>query len=566
MSDKTTATVRDAAAYDVGLTERPAPPTPIAIVVAHGMGQQIQFQTLDDVAEGLCRFAKSARRKPRAESVDVSGERLQRLDLSLTLDGGEERDVHVYEAYWAPLTEGRVTLRDVIAFLLLGAFAGIRAGRKPFHRWLFQRYARFPAPIRTVMYLELALAAVVSLIVLDAVILAVAVVRVLLHDTPRWPSSAFIQDVTTVLDLLLCAMAPLLIVLLWAARRRRAKQPPAVGGLSVATFVLALWSTLASGVLVTAIALYHANGGGPASLFDALKLGDLAARFDAWFANAVIWLIVGGGLAWFLLRLWTTHEEFDQAMPNNKNTRTLTRVVRLGYFAIVASLIVVAAGVLWPIGIMETAARTRGAIAWPLVVGVTLLVRDFLIEYAGDVAAYVQPQRLDKFFELRQQIKDAVLRTARAVYSDARYSHIIVVGHSLGSVVAYDALNRLVLDEQLQGRPSKVIARTKLFLTFGSPLDKTAFIFGIQGLGSEAREALAASVQPMLTDARPRWINIWSPWDIVSGALDYYDLPDKTNPNPVDNKIDPMATTLMAAHLEYWNNPLLYRTILHHLV
>ena len=117
----------------------------------------------------------------------------------------------------------------------------------------------------------------------------------------------------------------------------------------------------------------------------------------------------------------------------------------------------------------------------------------------------------------------------------------------------YDVLNRLILDRQLDPAAPEITARTRLLLTFGSPLDKTAFVFGIQGTGTEPREALAASVQPLLTQSavRPTWVNIWSPWDIISGALDYYDLPEKSNPNAVQNVKDPDATTLLAAHVEY---------------
>ena len=142
----------------------------------------------------------------------------------------------------------------------------------------------------------------------------------------------------------------------------------------------------------------------------------------------------------------------------------------------------------------------------------------------------------------------------------------------LGSVIAYDTLNRLILDDtppragEADAGGLSVVSRTRLFLTFGSPLDKTAFLFGVQGMRTtEAREALAASVQPMLCDyaLRPRkWINIYSPWDIVSGYLDYYDPPGSTDPRRVENRIDPHATTLLKAHLEYWRNPLLFQ-ILH---
>jgi hypothetical protein len=151
------------------------------------------------------------------------------------------------------------------------------------------------------------------------------------------------------------------------------------------------------------------------------------------------------------------------------------------------------------------------------------------------------------------------------VYAASEYDDIILVGHSLGSVVIYDALNRMLIDQALGGAQApEVASRTRLLLTFGSPLDKTAFIFGIQGAGTEAREALAASVQPLLEreSLRPRWVNIYSHWDIISGALDYYDRADRSNRNPVENIKDPNASTLLAAHVEYWRNPLLFKTIL----
>jgi hypothetical protein len=57
-------------------------------------------------------------------------------------------------------------------------------------------------------------------------------------------------------------------------------------------------------------------------------------------------------------------------------------------------------------------------------------------------------------------------------------------------------------------------------------------------------------------------VNLFSPWDIVSGSLDFYDLPGATDARRVENRRDPEATTLLAAHLEYWENPLLFE-ILH---
>jgi pimeloyl-ACP methyl ester carboxylesterase len=205
------------------------------------------------------------------------------------------------------------------------------------------------------------------------------------------------------------------------------------------------------------------------------------------------------------------------------------------------------------------------SVSWVLVVGANVIVRWFLIQYMGDVAAYIQPQVVDRFYELRKEIRTCVWTTAKAVYGTMEYDDIVLVGHSLGSVVAYDVLNRLLVDHSVNPETTPEIAgRTRLFLTFGSPLDKTAFIFGAQGAGTEAREALTASFQPLITDerVRPRWVNIYSPWDIISGSLDYYDRPDRSNRNAVENVADPKATTLLAAHVEYWRNPLLFKTIL----
>jgi hypothetical protein len=158
---------------------------------------------------------------------------------------------------------------------------------------------------------------------------------------------------------------------------------------------------------------------------------------------------------------------------------------------------------------------------------------------------------------------------AAASPADFLYRRCAVVAHSLGSVVAYDVLNRMIQEDEtatVTAARLEVVARTPLFLTLGSPLDKTAFVFGVAGKNTtEAREALAASVQPMICDYafRPRrWVNIFSPWDVVSGSLDFYDLPGSVDPRKVENVPDPAATTLLAAHLEYWKNPLLFE-ILH---
>ncbi|HVS59712.1 MAG TPA: hypothetical protein VHE82_03345, partial [Gemmatimonadaceae bacterium] len=86
----------------------------IAIFVAHGMGQQIPFETLDAIAESLRAYdaALTGRRdKPTSNTIKAGPDQwLQRVELNLK-SGTSQIEAHIYEGYWAPLTEGRITLR-----------------------------------------------------------------------------------------------------------------------------------------------------------------------------------------------------------------------------------------------------------------------------------------------------------------------------------------------------------------------------------------------------------------------------------------------------------------------
>jgi hypothetical protein len=191
------------------------------------------------------------------------------------------------------------------------------------------------------------------------------------------------------------------------------------------------------------------------------------------------------------------------------------------------------------------------------------------------VAAYVTPHTLDRFFDLRDKVRERVLRTARAIYhargTDGRYLYdrIAVVAHSLGSVVSYDCLNALINEDLLAPAEEKtgVVDRTMLLLTFGSPLDKTAFVFQTQAGGAGATlHNLAMASQPLVQDyayRRFRWRNIWSLKDIISGPLDFYD--DPQNPlyvaHRIRNEEDKDADVPLFAHTQYWDNPLLFRRL-----
>jgi hypothetical protein len=208
-----------------------------------------------------------------------------------------------------------------------------------------------------------------------------------------------------------------------------------------------------------------------------------------------------------------------------------------------------------------------------MAMGVNAL-RKGIVQYVGDVAIYVSAHTVSRFAKIREAIQGTGRSLARDVFGayDLKtgalvYDEVVMVGHSLGSVIAYDMLNDSIQrDLELANRLRKwsnVIGRTKLLLTAGSPLDKTAFLFRTQADALATREALAAAAQPMIRDygLRPaNWVNIWSPWDWISGSLQYYDdlTLSPSDSRAVINKVDADAPLFVAsAHTGYWERPLM---------
>ena len=503
-------------------SDTPSQPERVAVFVAHGMGQQVPYQTIEGVALAVSRGAEDAgavTSKPviRYVRVGTNGNptdpELMRVESAITDKNKVTWEVHIYEAYWAPLTEGKVTARDVIEFMWDAGLNGVfntRAGT--FKRWMFDHEYEFKLnkPVLASAFLAV-MSLLGALLLINAVVVAAAASRAI-GAAKQFPNGALLFGLTW--DLLMVDIAAIVIALGILVGRSRRVSLRAAG-----------WSFISIG----AIAIVYA----------ALLIG---CRLAAWIPPAYLtpgedWKAIVASFPIFVLFLWT-----------------------LEYLA----------------------ARQ---------------IRTLLIQYVGDVAAYIAAHTVNKFWEVRQQIWQAAMRVARAVYyartaddSAYLYEKIVVVGHSLGSVISYDVLNGLLLEQGFSGKELRVAGRTRMFLTFGSPLDKTAFIFRTQkDMNSPIREVAAAAVQPMIVnyDNRPgEWVNLWSRADIISGKLDYYDPPTEDNarypsaavsaaaaayspatPNGkgVQNIIDPDAHTPIAAHVEYWKGRLfaqhLYRGI-----
>jgi hypothetical protein len=513
-----------------------------AIIVNHGMGQQVHFETLESIALAL-RNAELRERKA-AEPIVTRVVKLETLDgrplelvrAEMTVETGDPRlpaqSAHIYESYWAPLTEGRVTLRDVLQFLGEGAFNGFayllrHFGR--FDRWAFGSLRHFP--IRgwlTALKLLFALVLLFAPVVL-ANFLAVTQSIYLLFSTILGTAA----DSTTAK----------------AARQLMDFLTPYVACFEVCLVVFAL-------AVVVLPKLYRSK------LLSAENSFLVAARFVIHLIALVLSFAALIGVVVIEVLLFKADSQILRFLPINR-----------------------------PWGLLAI---------WAIAIAAALVSRWFLIQFIGDVAVYVSAHKLSKFDQLRDAIKQTVLNVMGAVYASKspledrldrpqesssrdgwkfRYKKIIVVGHSLGSVISYDLLNQLLLEDELndiraEGASAgslEIRDRTKLLLTFGSPLDKIAYLFRIKKSTDELRDAAIAAWQPMIRDYdfRPdRWLNIYSWMDLFSAPLHFYDDPDNRKNGEskrVANLIDRQAWVPIVAHTAYWTNPLL-GDLLYHLI
>lgn len=544
-----------------------------AIWAVHGMGQQIPFETIDSVAEGVMRFVEQANPsrppiEPRARAVRVGDQVLQRVELDVVGSSGRPYELHIYEAYWAPLTEGKVNLRDVIGFLFDGGSRGVLNSMKSFKRAMFGTVESFKIPKQSAAYIVIALLVVIALAVINAVIVAETaahkhVVDISLGVRPeRWIPIGAVAGVISAVAITFGAV--LFVAVDCQANDLSQFQRKIIGLFSWVGFRFTLLVIIFGSAFLSCIT-WKRNFAGWLSYELASNLSEFATLATlAAMATVLVALIT---------RAWL-RSNGDPLEGSSILTVLFCLAFVLHLSSILGPLLIGLTGYSVPSGTGPLESILKSPFwVWPFLIVISAVVRTFLIEYVGDVAAYISPNKLDRFQKLRTEIKTTVRTSALAVYQAStsggfEYQHIAIVGHSLGSVIAYDTLNSLMNDDALSKNPLRVCSRTTVFETFGSPLDKIAFMFTIQGKDTfQVREQLAEVVQPLIQNygafRQLAWINVHTKNDIISGPLTFYDLPKGLPPGAktVKEVIDNDAVVPLVAHVAYWKNPTIWREL-----
>jgi hypothetical protein len=202
--------------------------------------------------------------------------------------------------------------------------------------------------------------------------------------------------------------------------------------------------------------------------------------------------------------------------------------------------------------------------------------RVLLRGYIEDLAIYTSMDAKSQYFEIRNKILAHGQALLLELLRDSRYDRVVVAGHSLGSVIAYDMLSRLMVQASVPG--GAVPGAEKLerggLATFGSPLDEVRFFFldhaergewvrrqvmdhlhAFRAVQPKSPGGTAAVTSP-LRDPWPgmAWVNYHSDQDPVSGSLELFRVNDNV-------RRDYGGMSWVRAHLAYWDDPAFYRSI-----
>lgn len=196
--------------------------------------------------------------------------------------------------------------------------------------------------------------------------------------------------------------------------------------------------------------------------------------------------------------------------------------------------------------------------------------KKLFVDYIGDVAIYTTTDVKSKHYDIRKTILDDSVDEVKALINDKNYDEIVLVGHSLGSVIAFDTLNRVNHAMNTDGKIKDLAGKIKGLVTFGSPLDKIAFFFrehtkeeqyirrqilahfhGFKSLNLNLQEnemKVENPIKPYLDHVR--WVNFWDPKDPVCGQLDFY--------KDVKNVQCDMGEKYGLSHTKYWSYEKMY--------
>jgi hypothetical protein len=487
-----------------------------AVIAVHGMGQQNKYDTMTSLAGRLYDMT-AAPNAPRAIKIvnrQMDKDRSQICcEFTVPTTNGDEKDLAVFEAYWAPLTEGKIGFWKTVWFLFVSAIWGTALTVKDalhgygFQRWVFNRVHNYGVRWATLPLLAITFAGVFGVVAIMVTALAALAAKFVAAAAHAFFSVSIAAARQTALVIEIDALQTQFTSMLLAVL--------ALGATIAATFAFVGRLVSSSFLIRVARVLLVVL-----TIVVALAAGLCGFALAGVIAQATLTFMLGHGTGYGVFVDW----------PRD--------ILRLAVSYVPHPL------------------QFPPAVAIPLNLFVFWVVYFFGKQFVGDVAIYVSAHRVNRYWDTREAIRDAAHKVAKDVYgckdgNELRYDEVYFVAHSLGAVVAYDTINAIFSDELVLQQPIDAVNRTKGLLTYGAPLDKTAFLFRAYSSGSVERLAAVAASQPLILSEAFRklaWINIHSVADPISAPIGYYGTPECPG---VDNRHDEQSFVPLVAHVQY---------------
>lgn len=307
-----------------------------------------------------------------------------------------------------------------------------------------------------------------------------------------------------------------------------------------------------------------------------LFLGILGGLFTAARRLTVSFLFAAGGHWWRYDTLYFTQLViwvYLSFLGVQIVQGLLFRTLKLSWYQVmvVGSLV---AGMGWLIWTPDYRG-IRGELWWfGLLVLLCVLTHTVFVDYIGDVEVYISGSDIGRDYRTRREIigrarakLEYILRRVAAEEEQHHperplYDSVIVVGHSLGSAIAYDLLCRMLRPEA--GKDSRgARERVTHFITVGSPLDKIWYFFRDR---SHSRNPIYQGILAKLKGTKTagdrdsplaslEWSNLWCLTDVISGGLEEYG--DEIENIHVNGLIWPPLVN----HVRYWTSSEVMRLI-----
>ena len=503
-----------------------------AMLVIHGIGEQNPYDTLDSFARGLANHF--ADRKPTLRAERIRHEDWTEVAIHVEFERAATpnglRRLSLFEFYWAPFTEDKVSYWGVLKWIARTAFTPLAYLADNLQALLWEEWAKTGKPPT--------LARAVGLFLRELARIALAYIPLLI--------------LTAVIAALLYTNAP------------------------------------------TAVSTIR-------GLVDAIRNDQHLAGLGVFIACLVVALV----LLWFILQElihWATRSGPSVENVAENVWLALALVSCAGFVVVGLTLVRVMNVDLATYTHLLLRLSTLGVLA--LILGLWVAKR-IAVGYLGDIAVYVTTDPKSRNFET----KNAILKQSRTALDTLltdktrQFDQVILCGHSLGSVIAYDTLNQVLSGVWATPDPTaatggvQTITRTDLeklrgLVTFGSPLDKVYYFYREHVASHQAVRAQILSFLYSLFRGRSgrdygaftftyptppkigqkpsdepfafpqlgddfHWVNVWSPMDPVSGPLRFYRLDDQDRYRRLGRRYWFWGI----AHLAYWGDPKFYEII-----